>query len=93
MHKINRKTIREIDRDGTERVDPEWVKRRKAWAQQDVFYEKMGADAERLRWERRVAWVLEGRNAEKQLFAALKPLIQKGLICHATGPIFPHQLI
>ena len=66
-HKINRKTITKINPDGPERVDPEWVKRRKVWAQQDVFYEELCAQAARLEARREIKWALEGRNMRTRL--------------------------
>jgi hypothetical protein len=44
--KINRKTIPTINRDGPERIDPEWVERRKAWADKDVFFAGLDASVE-----------------------------------------------
>ena len=66
-HKINRKTITKINHDGPERVDPEWVERRKAWANADVYFEKLSAQAARYEARREIKWALEGRNMRTRL--------------------------
>ena len=56
-YNINRKTIIEINVDGPERVDPEWVERREVWKDP---YEKLDAILEREQWRKRIQWALKG---------------------------------
>ena len=66
-HKINRKTITKINPDGPERVDLEWVERRKAWADPDVLLEKLSAQEARHEARREIKWALQGRNMRTRL--------------------------
>jgi hypothetical protein len=65
--KINPKTIPTINRDSPERIDPEWVERRKALADKDVFFAGLGASLERLRWGKKIQWAWAGRMRRTRL--------------------------
>jgi hypothetical protein len=49
------------------RIDPEWVERRKAWADKHVFFAGLDASLERLRWGKKIQWAWAGRMRRTRL--------------------------